>query len=865
MPAPVDFAATLGTAGVPSFDAVALMLDVRITWSPPIPPPRALLGDPVAESRWWWAQAMAVEQVAIRNHELIDLWLEAVKRAIDLSQRAVATCPPNHTDRVAMACFAADLVLDACTWAPWAIGPDLPAIVEAVDAYCALLPPELAAARRVRALPLGLAAGRSIADALVVLDGSIEALEGSTWIGPLAEATRSMARVFASLGDATRAIELLDRVRAGLVAAPGTPTDAPDLEYQRKATLIDRAMSLLDLGRIDEAHRALDEVIQGGHPELRTLAQCNRAIARLESGDAAGAEHDLDAAEAAAGGPGPLGWPLVAYLRARIAVALGRDDARKSLDFATNLTKGTGLEWRTWAAFAGHEAAGDPPEALRAYRRMAAVVADARRLSLGYRLDNTALLDKRPHLSAAIHLAAQLGDWRVALEIIETFKARELRVILADRKSGVGSPTSRLEVVERRIDALEFGPPTAMDFAFSEQELLVLRAERVLLLEQEEWQRSAATGLSPASDPPVDDIVGSYADGQAAIDLSFDRPSRMIAAVGLRAGTVVVSSLEITPEVLGAIERRAGNLRSSSPDTLLFDPSTRPAIALEDVVPGPVLDLVDGASDVVISPHGLLHLLSWPAMKRRGVRLFESAAVSVTPSLWARSLLPPNSAVPAGVVAFGAPTGAVANRLERLESAENELRSTLALFEGHRLPTRSAIGPDATKQAFAGAMTAATAPGTVLHIACHATTGTDGTVQGRPFLDGPDDPLSAALVVADGVVSADDLRRQRLLFAEVVLSACSTGWRPAAVADVDLLADTALGLVASVLQAGASMVIASISPAFDEAAADLIQRFHANRLAGELPPLAICHAQRELLSSGTHDPAAFVGFAAFGR
>lgn len=710
MPGPVDFAsrfaAAVGTTGPPPSEAIELVAGIRAALTPPVPPPRELVGDRTMESRWWWAQSVAAHQSSILHQGIIDLWLETTRRAIDCGHRAVATCPPESPDRLTMACFAADLVLDACTFAPWAIAPQLPAVLQSLDQHCALMPPPMAAPRRVRALPMRLAAGASIAEALIVLAESNDVLLGTTWTGPLADATRATARLLGNLGDAERALALLDEVAAGIelsteatTAQPKPPwlqqalddvragrepapldfgnltgqqveeasaalVQASDLTHARRATLVDRAMALLELGHANEAIVALDELLALPDPILRTLAQLNRGIARFEAGDAVRAEQDLEAAVAAAGGPAALGWPIVAYLRARIATALGREEARSALQCAAQLTKGTGLEWRTLAALGAHEASKSPADALQTYRTMAAVIAESRRSSLGYRLDSTGLRDKEGHLSAAVRLAAGRGDWRAALEIIETFKARELRAILADQRGGIGPPTDRLDEVERRIDALEFGSQLALDPNASQQELLALRAERVMLLEQDEWRRSASSGLSPSSGVPVDDIVATLGStDQVAVDLHLDRQSNVVTAVGMRAGTVVVASIELAASVVKAIQRRGENLRSASPDTLLFDPTTHPAVTVEDLLPGAILALLDGATDILISPHRSLHLVSWPAMKWGGRRLLESTAVALTPSLWSHLLLEPAPARPSGVVAFGAPDGPVAEVL----------------------------------------------------------------------------------------------------------------------------------------------------------------------------------------------------------
>lgn len=913
-PSPADFTSgirsALGTAGPPGEDAIGLIRTLRSTLAPAVPPPPPFVGDRAEEARWWWAQALAVlgDALAFSAAGLLDAWLEAVRRAIELAGRAVDTCPAEHPDRPAMARFAADVVLDACELAPWLIGPQLPEVLALVRRHCAHLSATESATRQVRALPLTIAAGGSVAEALMVLDGASVLLRGEPVIGPTARATRSMARLLSELGDGDRALALLAEVEAGidltLQARPASdpppwlaaaladvragrapaPLDVDsltgrqvregqaalaatsDLVHERWALTIDRAMCHLDLGRLAEAEALFTQLLELPDPALRAQAQMMRGIVRLERGDHEAAAVDVEGAVARVGDEGRLGWPLVAYARARICAGRGRPETDQAFAFATHLTADTGIAWRTWAARAGYQASRTPTDAIESYRNMAAAITRLRRSTLGYRLDNTSLQDKAPHVAAAVHLGAAQQDWAATLELIETFKARELQAILADRTAGVGPPGDRLAFVERRLDALEFGAVLSPDENTRRSELAALRAERVLLLEREEWRHSASGGLTPPTVPPVDLIVAeTTVDGRVAIDLHLDLAASRLTAVGLRDGHAAVGVVDLPSGVVNGVLRRAANLRSTSPDSLLYDPRTTPALTLDDLLPAEVLELLDGATHLTVSPHGPLHLVAWPAMAWRGQRLLERVAVSVAPSLWSLALLGSTSPVPTAIVAFGAPEGPGMPPLGAIPGAGDELRAVVDQYAAVGLPATATTGAQATETAIRARMAQPIEPGAVLHLACHAMTGPDGAMRGRPFLDGPEDPLAAGLVLADGVLNADEIRRVRSPFAEVVLSACSTGWRPTEVASVGLIADSALGLVASFMQAGAGSVVASVPIVDDDAACVLLQRYHENRLRALPPATALCTAQRDLLAEGRFDATTIVGFAVHGR
>lgn len=891
------------------------MRRLRSAVSGPTPPPEGILGERALEARWWWVQSQtaADDAKAFLLYGWGTAYRDAFALALELAQRAVRACPSDHQDRASMATCAAQLVLDLAELAPEVIWTRLGPLLDSVREYCDLLDPKDAAPLRVQALPLTMSLGGSVAQALIELDSAHNLLAGRPMRNEVARSVQSFARFLATLGDSQRALGLFDvveeglaraleaqasieppaAVAAGLEAVRGgeipkpidfeamTPNEVEaskvglsltsPVQTQQLVLLIDRASSLLDLGRPAEAIELFTALID--HPALqsaptRAQALLCRAAARLDAAESEAAVVDLASATAGAPGrvdAGQLDAGLLAYVHARVAAT---SDARGEPDVeaATSLTEGTPLAWRAWAARAAYERS-TPAVAIQSYRRMTVEIARERRSSLGYRLDSTSLRNKLPALTDAIRLASECGDWRAALELVETFKARQLQAVLADRTASIGPASTPLEEVERQIDALEYAVPGSVDPHAKAIELLKLRSERVALIERSEWQ-AGRIGMAGVL-APVDHLVESMTEpGLAVVDIHLDLTSRRLTAVALREGRGVVGGIDLSPHALDGIERRVANLRASSPDSLLYDPARSPALSIEQLLPPAVIEFLDGAASLVISPHGALHLISWPALQLCGQRLLVDRAVSMTPSLWVQAQLSPAPTPPHGIVCLGDPAGELMPELGYIPHAATELRIVGDLYRAAERGTTSLTGTAATVAAFialtdrldgqpAGQRLA-------LHLACHATAGPDGIVGYRPFLDGPEDPLAACLILADGVVDADQVRRLRLPFAEVVLSACSTGWRPTRVDDVELVADNALGLVASFFAAGASTVVASLPPVEDAVAPEIFRRYHQNRLEGHSPSSALCATQASLLDEGHIEASQIVGFMAFG-
>jgi CHAT domain-containing protein len=156
----------------------------------------------------------------------------------------------------------------------------------------------------------------------------------------------------------------------------------------------------------------------------------------------------------------------------------------------------------------------------------------------------------------------------------------------------------------------------------------------------------------------------------------------------------------------------------------------------------------------------------------------------------------------------------------------------------------------ATENAFWNMARGVTGRGNVLHMSCH------GTIV-------PNEPMSSGLLLYDSKVDAAEVARAALPFDEVVLSACSTGWRPAEVGDLVLDADEILGIPAGFLESGVNSVLVSISKAEGKAARALTTHYHRQRVAGNSPLFAFQSAQKYLLAQGV-PPGTWLGFTLYG-
>ncbi|MFS0704426.1 CHAT domain-containing protein [Cellulomonas sp. 179-A 9B4 NHS] len=528
----------------------------------------------------------------------------------------------------------------------------------------------------------------------------------------------------------------------------------------------------------------------------------------------------------------------------RPAEALARaDDGLADQERYPDLDLAWKLQWRRARALS---ALGRAQESLDAYEA-AADAADTLRLApLGYVLDTKFLQDKLPMFEQAIDEAVGQHDAVRAVHFMELVKARALAAVLGNPRlpGDIGNGLeARFDAVCVELDALSFkldnGSAAAADLT-RRQQLLRTRTELLEEIRVQDPRWRAVT---------VPARVGVQSHAGRSV-LVLHRRGRRIVSVAIGPDRTVMGELTCTEETDAALLEYAANLRKSSPDWFLSDLSGELGVTLTDLVPDAVAAAAVAAETLVVVPHGILHLLPWAALHLGERRLFEHTAVGVLPNLSALTLLDGDLGRPRSVALLGDPDYADLHTYQDLPQAGAEIEDVAGLYDG------DLVAPPVTRAAAdQGALVALLqepdVAGSVLHVVSHGD------------LDA-DDPLSSGLVLTGSRLDAAEVMQLRCAYPEVVLSACSTGWRPQASRGLELAGDDALGLTASFLEAGARSLLASIPQAKDDVTRRFMVEWHRQRRAGATPLHATRHVQLELFAA---DPAAiwsWAGITAYG-
>jgi CHAT domain-containing protein len=336
---------------------------------------------------------------------------------------------------------------------------------------------------------------------------------------------------------------------------------------------------------------------------------------------------------------------------------------------------------------------------------------------------------------------------------------------------------------------------------------------------------------------------------QAAVTLYYEPPN--LTAVLLFEGKVTVSQLNVGEELSSKVVEYAENLQKAYPDVHGYDPSSEYSIEAKDLMPASVLEQALNARSLIVVPHGPLHLFPWAALVHQGKRLFELLPVGILPNLVTVAFdvqsSKPRSATLLGVTRYSG----LERQLRDLPSTQGEIDDISGLYRDAAVVVRGpALDKDATEAAFWELAKYAAGPGNLLHVSCH------GIIV-------PNEPMNSGLLLFDSKVDAAQVARAPLPFDEVVLSACSTGWRPTKVGAVVLTADEILGIPAGFLEAGVKSVLVSIPQAEGQAARALTTHYHRRRILGDPPLLALQAAQKQMLDSGV-PPWKWAGFALYG-
>ncbi len=502
---------------------------------------------------------------------------------------------------------------------------------------------------------------------------------------------------------------------------------------------------------------------------------------------------------------------------------------------------------------------GDIPGALNAYEAAAAAVDALRPTSLGYRLDNLSLAKARPLFDEAIVMASEQGNAERCLRLADLVKSRFLAASLLAEAAGNPRPAvsvpPELDRIGAEIDALERAHERNMlagNAAYeqsnsSRRETLI--AERAALLEQ--LRVDAAATEPPATRFDVGKTIADLGQRRQAA-LQLFRAADVVVAVLLDGEGLDVASLSLTSRTVENLHAYARNLQ------LLYDSPTERdpdefGLTIDKLVPPHLLERALAGASLLFAPHEILNLLPWPALRLCSHRLFERVPVGIVPNIASIRPLAARPAARPKVALVGAPDYD-SPTYPKLPQAAAELDDIAALYGDECLLASPLLGPAATCSAVRRLLSEET-PGSrhdgILHLSCH------GSFEAS-------DPAGSGLILNDRRLTAGEIALLPLPFREVVLSACSTGYRPTTLGDVQLHGDDVVGLPASLLEAGAATVLVSIPKAHDSASRKFFVTYHRRRRNGEEPLAAFAGTQQDLLHEHRLRPHGWVGLVMYG-
>lgn len=538
---------------------------------------------------------------------------------------------------------------------------------------------------------------------------------------------------------------------------------------------------------------------------------------------------------------------LLARSRPEDALARVEEGLADQADYP-DLDLGWKLQWRRAKALV---ALGRTKEALDAYKGAAVIADTLRRAPLGYVLDTTLLRDKMAMFDEALNEAVAQGDVLSAVHFVELVKARALSAVLSNPRRAQDHDEGlegRFDEVSTRLDAISFRFQSGLAVAQDVDERGNLLKVRADLLEEIRIRDPRWRAMTEAAEVDVPALQAQIGPDRRVLVLH--RRGRRILSAVLGPEQGIMGELECTEAVEAALVEYADNLRRASPDWFLSDLSGELGVMLTDLVPDDVARAAVEASTLLVVPHGLLHLLPWASLKLGDQRVFQHTAVGVLPNLSALTLLDGDLGPPTSVALLGDPDYTGLHTYRDLPHAGAEISDVASLY-GDGLVVPPVTRADATDSALIELMRRPDVERAILHVVSHGD------------LDA-DEPLSAGLVLTKSKLDAAEIMRLHCAYPEVVLSACSTGWRPQASRGLDLAGDEALGLTASFLEAGVRSLLVSIPQAKDDVTRSFMVEWHRRRRAGATPLQACRQVQLHLFRDDPETLWAWAGITAYG-
>ncbi len=508
--------------------------------------------------------------------------------------------------------------------------------------------------------------------------------------------------------------------------------------------------------------------------------------------------------------------------------------------------------WRVQARYAfSLQRLGQIEEALSTYQRASQTIDHLRKSSLGYRLDNLYLKDKIEMFSQAISLSAKENRAELCVEFIDMIKSRMLTAILSANDHHIAEESSDTEFADlsREIDNLEFKGFRDGNALELRQQRETLLAKRAALIERKRIADPRWKVLSAPAAFSINAYQQALASGdQACISLFISNEST-VNAVLISRDQVKVEQCTITDEVLAKLQRFSKNLQQPKPDATLNDISLSLAVGAKHLLPTDLLEAALNYEGLIVIPHGQLHLIPWAGLIYKGKRLFEYLPTSILPNLSCITNFHNSLVISPKAGFIGPPDYDQFDALANLELARHEVQACAQIHRDNgTLVKKEMIGNDANSKNY-WALTSALDNG-LLHISCHGVL--------EPF-----EPMNSGLLFSNEKLDAAEIISHRTNISEVILSACSSGWRPMEAQNVKLVGDDILGLPSAFLEAGAKSVLVSVPPAGDATTAEFMQHYHQQRASGNLPMSSLQATQKYMLDKGIA-PYKWVGFTLYG-
>jgi len=499
---------------------------------------------------------------------------------------------------------------------------------------------------------------------------------------------------------------------------------------------------------------------------------------------------------------------------------------------------------------------GKREKALEAYSHAIETVNNLRKAPLGYRLDSTYLMDKIPLFEDAINLATEMERAGECVEFMELIKSRILTAALSTTDLGHHESSKdigikrKIEDLSRDLDSLEYqGYKEGWNDEIRGKRKTILD-ERTTLIERVRFSDSRWRNLTEPAPFDLNKITKILSEkNYAAISLFYQQDR--ITSTLIKAGKIKAAQYSIPQEIRSKLEKYQQNLQKEDQFKPYYD-ILELGIGAKHLVPPELLLEALQAKQFVIIPHGPLHLIPWAGLIFNGKRLFEYCPVGLLPNLTCIINMEAGLSETPRIALIGSPDYSGLSNINSLAYAEKEIEEIKQLYsDQEKIIGKIITGEDSTEKGFWELANHKDAAGGILHINCH------GTFE-------PYEPMNSGLLMEDSKVDASEIARTSLKYDEVILSACSTGWRPIKVRDIELSGDDILGLPGAFLEAGIKSVLVSIPLADDRAACWFMSLYHQNRIEGKSPLTSLQETQKTMLYDSEYEPFTWIGFTVYG-